>query len=310
MEEGYVEINEVSTRIVTIGGWIDQPLQIDQLILVIPGNPGLIGYYETFMAALHDSLQGKAVVWGIGHGGHEQPSGVDLPCINKYPELFTLDGQIKHKISFIDKYVASGVKLHLIGHSIGGKISAELVKHYSSNYNINAYLLFPTLERMAQTPKGRKLGPFLGPLRKMVVFVASVINRLPESWITSVLQMFLSVNRNLAVSEGSATGDVILRTTRKLLHPQALERCMFMAHDELQVVGELNAGELRKFSDRLTLYFGTKDHWCPLDYCRNFQEQVPEARAIVCALELEHAFVLKSSQQMASIVSEWLHQKL
>ena len=164
------------------------------------------------MAALHDSLQGKAVVWGIGHGGHEQPSGVDLPCINskfhiknrlsyliliifkltEHPELFTLDGQIKHKISFIDKYVASGVKLHLIGHSIGGKISAELVKHYSSNYNINAYLLFPTLERMAQTPKGRKLGPFLGPLRKMVVFVASVINRLPESWITSVLQMFLS----------------------------------------------------------------------------------------------------------------------
>lgn len=28
----------------------------------------------------------------------------------------------------------------------------------------------------------------------MVVFAASVINRLPESWVTSLLQMFLSKN--------------------------------------------------------------------------------------------------------------------
>jgi len=82
MEEGFVDINNVSTRIVTFGGWINQPLQSSQLIIVIPGNPGLIGYYETFMAALHENLQGKFVIWGIGHGGHEKPSSVDLPCIN------------------------------------------------------------------------------------------------------------------------------------------------------------------------------------------------------------------------------------
>lgn len=54
----------------------------------------------------------------------------------------------------------------------------------------------------------------------------------------------------MAVDDGSSTSDVIVRTTRKLLHPQALERCMFMAHNELQVVGELNTEEIRKFSDR------------------------------------------------------------
>lgn len=84
------------------------------------------------------------------------------------------------------------MKLHLIGHSIGGKIAAELVKHYCNDYDINAYLLFPTLERMAQTPSGQRLRPFLGPLRKMVVLLASVINRLPDSWVTSLLQLFLS----------------------------------------------------------------------------------------------------------------------
>ena len=36
----------------------------------------------------------------------------------------------------------------------------------------------------------------------------------------------------------------------KLLHPQALERSLFMAHDELKVVGELNANDIRLHSDR------------------------------------------------------------
>lgn len=52
---------------------------------------------------------------------------------------------------------------------------------------------------MAQTPSGRRLRPFLGPLRNMVVFAASVINRLPESWVTSLLQMFLSKNYSVKI---------------------------------------------------------------------------------------------------------------
>jgi hypothetical protein len=36
------------------------------------------------------------------------------------------------------------------------------------------------------------------------------------------------------------------------------------------------------------------------------QRQIPEARAIVCPHGFEHAFVLRSSQQMATIVSEWI----
>lgn len=57
---------------------------------------------------------------------------------------------------------------------------------------------------------------------------------------------------------------------------------------------------------RLVLYFGTKDHWCPLEYCHNLQRQVPEARTIICSQQFEHAFVLKSSRQMAAIVSKWI----
>lgn len=39
----------------------------------------------------------------------------------------------------------------------------------------------------------------------------------------------------------------------RLLHPQALERSLFMAHDELKVVGELNADDIRLHSDRCVI---------------------------------------------------------
>lgn len=278
------------------------------------------------------------------------------------PELFTLDGQVNHKIKFIDTYVPTDVNLHFIGHSIGAKICVELVKRYRKTHNAAAYLLFPTLERMAQTPSGRKLWPILGPFRKVVVLAASLINRLPESWLTTIVQWAMrnttmcfslktfpgsnsfsrctgSKGSQLPIesSTSSAPGasaivHVNVRTTMSLLHPQALERSLFMAHDELKVVGELNAEDIRLHSDRwlvyisliafhsnrdvdvdwwhgrLVLYFGTKDHWCPLEYYHNLQLQVPEARAIICPHGFEHAFVLQSSQQMATIVSEWIKE--
>lgn len=38
MEEGYVDINHIPTRVITVGGWIDQPIKKRHLIIVIPGK--------------------------------------------------------------------------------------------------------------------------------------------------------------------------------------------------------------------------------------------------------------------------------
>ena len=168
--------------------------------------------------------------------------------------------------------------MHFIGHSIGAKICVELVKRFRAKHNAATYLLFPTLERLAQTPNGRKIWPILGPLRKVVVFAASFVHRLPESWLATVVKWAIRKNiftsRNvmcinylsyvliyigykgiqLAIenptSKNTSTVHVHVTTTVKLLHPKALERSLFMACDELEVVGELNAGDIRLHSER------------------------------------------------------------
>ena len=234
------------------------------------------------MNAIYETLQDDYVIWGLGHGGHDFPPDVTPPSIGgniftitancsflttdslifmflDSPEIFTLEGQVNHKIEFIDKYIPDGVNLHLIGHSIGAKICVELVKRYKERNNAAAYLLFPTLERMAETPQGRKMWPILGPLRRPVILTVSLINWLmPETWLHSIVGWFLGYKAgNLAAIENkkndinaSSSVNVNVRTTVRLLHPEALERSLFMAHDEFKVVRELNAEDIRQHSDR------------------------------------------------------------
>lgn len=169
---------------------------------------------------MHEELGEEYAIWGVGHAGHDIPPGYVPPSVKgshsisptddfvtvsfdailaDHPELYTLEGQVIHKECFINQYVPKDVKLYLIGHSIGAKICTELLARFSASSaatetqrrQASAYLLFPTLERMADTPNGRRLWPILGPLRRPVVLAASLLYRLPESWLTALVRWFL-----------------------------------------------------------------------------------------------------------------------
>lgn len=58
MNDNYVEINGIPTRILTLGKWIEEPFQKDEkeLILCITGNPGLVGFYTNFATSLFSNL--------------------------------------------------------------------------------------------------------------------------------------------------------------------------------------------------------------------------------------------------------------
>lgn len=45
MEEGFVNVNKVPTRVISIGGWIDQPVEKRNLILIIPGKLQYTSYH-------------------------------------------------------------------------------------------------------------------------------------------------------------------------------------------------------------------------------------------------------------------------
>lgn len=74
MKEGYVVVNFIPTHIVTWGQWVYDKFdpQINEIVLVIAGNPGLAGFYMTFCYAIYTELEKKVPVWVIGHAGRHQ----------------------------------------------------------------------------------------------------------------------------------------------------------------------------------------------------------------------------------------------
>jgi len=71
MQDGFVPVHFVPTHIVTWGGWVDDPSRNSwkDIIVVVPGNPGVTAYYVDFLDALYRDL--KIPIWLIGHAGHE-----------------------------------------------------------------------------------------------------------------------------------------------------------------------------------------------------------------------------------------------
>lgn len=180
---------------------IDRPAPISSSarntyhIYFIPGNPGLISYYTTFLTLLHTSLNSatssslpkdaaSVAIYGESLGGFEL---ANINAIHHPP--FSLQRQIAHVETRISEYCKRQtsptaplpVKVILIGHSVGAYITLEILRrHYhrlrresalttsasspssssSSSHPflnvISAILLFPTVTHIAASPNGLK----------------------------------------------------------------------------------------------------------------------------------------------------------
>ncbi|EEB13331.1 conserved hypothetical protein [Pediculus humanus corporis] len=156
MESEFVTINRVPLRIDSWGGYMPSKIEAklqekpNELILVIPGNPGVTKFYEKFLNHLYELT--KKPIWIMSHGGHDKINS-KLPSLKENKFLYNLQGQVEQKDKFIEKYL-EGVKLYCVGHSVGCKMLLDLLKkERKSNVEIEkCIMLFPTIERMAEAP--------------------------------------------------------------------------------------------------------------------------------------------------------------
>lgn len=125
-------------------------------------------------------FQSNIINFCFNNLGHEVPppnSELKIPDLKKYPDLYSLKGQIEHKMRFIEKYVPDNCDLYLVGHSIGSKIVSELLKDCAMTKRISvkrSIFLFPTIQKMRETPNGRKLIFTTNNLLSITIFLSWV----------------------------------------------------------------------------------------------------------------------------------------
>lgn len=99
MKPSYIDVNGVKTKVVTWGKDLDELKKCgeEDLIVVIPGNPGITRFYTMFLQTVYEQVPYPIVI--IGHAGHEPPANEDLiPPLKGNECLYGLQGQIDHKV--------------------------------------------------------------------------------------------------------------------------------------------------------------------------------------------------------------------
>jgi pimeloyl-ACP methyl ester carboxylesterase len=304
-KEGFVNVNGVPTHVITWGGWVEEKLNEDhkEIVLLITGNPGLAGYYNAFLTKLHSRL--GVPVWAISLAGHVLPPPTSphaLTPLKQNPELYNLDGQIEHKLAFIEKYIPENMKIILVGHSIGAKMILEILKNNDVKSRVlKAYLLFPTIERMAESPNGRLMTGVVKHIVPVILFLVWVFTFFP----VFVKKFLLSVHFILR-----SIPTCHVKPTMKLMNPTVLGNVFFLGMDEMEKVKELDKDSLRDLSDLLFLYYGTTDGWVPLEYWKAMAQNNPEVKCMVCEKRIDHAFVLRYNSEMADILLDLIQEHL
>lgn len=93
------------------------------LFIWIPGNPGLLEYYEELLQLIHKQNPEWEIL-GISHAGMS-PDYVSRG--GRDNKIYSLEEQIEHKIQVINNFTSPSRPLIIMGHSVGAYIAQRIV---------------------------------------------------------------------------------------------------------------------------------------------------------------------------------------
>ncbi|KAJ3411509.1 hypothetical protein HDV05_002117 [Chytridiales sp. JEL 0842] len=315
---------------------------------MIPGNPGIPEYYESFLRELWILFEGRCVCVCVGHPGHSRPSvrkdavavvggggvfskdarGVENDLrrelerqreemVGRLPErVLGLEEQVRNKVAVLDYLLDRypNAQVVMAGHSIGSYMATEVLKarphpHHRLHTIIN---LFPTLHHIVRTPRGRSLNPlFHFPLRHLALLLIFLL-RLPFLLFPFLPSTWWT--SLVSFLSGIPSKDQAHATAHHLLHPSTLSHALQLAKDEMKKVKEMDLKTLKREQRRLIFYYSKVDTWAPPQHYELVKRELGgregEARVYMCEMDVPHGFVIGYSDVMAKKVFEWMGEEI
>ncbi|XP_066906445.1 lipid droplet-associated hydrolase isoform X2 [Halyomorpha halys] len=274
--DGWIILNKVPVHVSTWGCWIEDSIPGDSILLFITGNPGILVFYNQFLSSLQPMID--MPVWVLSHGGFESPPyELEVPNIKNNPELYSVAGQTKQKSEFIEKYIPESKKIYIVGHSVGGKISVELLKDENIAKRIEqAHLIFPVLEHISESPNGKLYTSVVQHIVPFLVFLSWMFSMLPKTFQSYLIGLFLRWNKHFTcIKEDCSEGIMNLFTS------QSTSTALHLALDEMATIKDLDNEVYEKYHSKIYCYYAQNDRWAPLDQYHHLMKEHPKERKIV-----------------------------
>ena len=145
----------------------------------------------------------------------------------------SLKEQIAHKNKFLEGHISTHSRIILIGHSIGAYVILNLLRTCQRASDITkAFLLFPTVERMAISPSGRYVTPLVTYFKWLAIASSAAFSILPAFVKEFLVRWWLNDRKRLSLSS--------VESILKLLTPQSIDGVFTMAQHEMKEVVDLD----------------------------------------------------------------------
>ncbi|KAF6766581.1 hypothetical protein DFP72DRAFT_1089123 [Ephemerocybe angulata] len=266
----------------------------DTVILFIPGNPGLVEFYIPFLSGLQErDHTSRLAILAHGHLNH-----IPLPNLELNVPNHSLTAQVQSAIEAFDAIQAefgSNTKFVLIGHSVGAWIASQVLKARKDAVS-NAFLLFPTISNIGNTPNGRRLSAIFKPLPRRIISSLGYAARL-------IPVAFLS----FLFSDWPTSQLLVLQDL--ICSPLAIEATLSMASDEMKTIADLDLALLEDCKDKLCFYYAEKDDWVGEEKGDILTALHPHKESVSIVHDTHgtpHAFCINHGDQLAEQCSIWL----
>ncbi|SCU94894.1 LAME_0F09824g1_1 [Lachancea meyersii CBS 8951] len=266
------------------------------LFVFIPGNPGLIEFYEPFLAQIHVNNPEWEVL-GISHAGMNTCNAIQCP-------VYSLQEQIDHKIEVINRYSWSGRPLIIMGHSVGAYMAQKIAVSSELTGNVARIgLLTPTVIDIHRSEKGRKLttlNKWVPQLHNIAAAFSWLFfeKLLPTYFVSLILSVMMKGDLESAM--GSATRYLVTNS-------RFVKQALGLAAEEMQVIRsdwkfqETFLQHCESREAKIWFLFSANDHWVSPDTRNDLIEFFktrgnPDLLQIDVSPTLEHAFVRRHAK--------------
>lgn len=306
-----------------------EPLQLSEsnhpLLILIPGNPGLVDFYFTYLNLIQMKYPTIEVLC-ISHAGFKSDIIEEDDIAFKF---FDLEFQVQHKIDIIKYFILKENKprdLYFLSHSVGSYITQRVVHGLIYDLEIQNFinikflgLICPTIIDIGQSNSGQLINKLFSllPLVQIAVVFSTLLNFiLPERVIKAVIRNFVidkpssSNDEELQSLEHSRIGAFKIFQTKNII-----QQALHMANDEMKTILKDNDFNDWFFNDLLSknnvtiwTYFAYSDHWVhdsTRDYILTRYHNSKNKRLVFQVGDVEdsitHSFCVNKSVEFAEI---------
>ena len=289
-----VEINGIQSHLFSLKTNASE--ECESLLFIIPGSPGMPHFYIPFAEKLFQLGRGNFDVTVISHAG-QSPGCVKSTTVgteSSSRDWYSLEDNITHKLCYLKEYVSTKTKLYIVAHSIGCWMTLQMLPHMDTLRVEKIILLFPTVEKLSQSPKCLSNAYFWSVFRVPITTMFWIITMLPEFIQRIVFSWYFHTTPPEQI-EYMVKGAMNIDN-------RCVYNMLMMITNQMNVVAEPPLDIIDQHIDKLVFYYGTNDTWNVETSYMDMAQRYPGKDINLCRYGLPHAFVETGSDIIAGFV--------